>query len=150
MRYRIIAEAKSNASQRSRSTIASHPNFVRQLNQSPVTPVTWSPVRQKIMSASGSASGTQPIPARVQAVSQCCTPRPGILSCCRIISAEKARTPSTPQPKVWQSHRRHDSGTNRAVRRRVRPSRPSRSHSANRLSASPIASAKFTKPNWMG
>jgi len=71
-------------------------------------------------------------------------------SCWRIISAEKARMPSTPQPKVWQTHKAHDSGTNSTARSRTLPRRPMRSQSANRLSASAIDSAKFTKPNWNG
>ena len=58
--------------------------------------------------------------------------------------AEHAPAEGVAQPQ------QHD---DRHEQRRAQPepaSRPSRSHSPNRQSASPIESAKLTKPNWNG
>ena len=151
----------SNAIQRSRSIIVSQLILACQLNQSPVCPVTCWPLRHATISTIGKQSGRQCKPARMNPIAQRLAPSRVIgpmrapasflmRSCSRTISAEKASTPSTPQPKVWQIHRMHDSGTKMIARSRNLPSRASRSHKANIGSAQAIDSMKFTKPNWNG
>ena len=76
------------------------PTCAAQLNQSPVTPPAS--LRHISISATGGTSDRQWMPAQKPAAMKF---RP--LSCWRTSSAEKASTPSVPQPKAWTTQRTH-------------------------------------------
>src|SRR3954451_6775198 len=139
------SDTRSNWYQRSRSAISTHCFFSTHLNHSPVSPPTWSPLRHSSIKSTGGASDRQ----WVTVLSPPFT-NGRLRSIWRTGSAEKAITPSVPQPNVWQTQIANEIGTKIAARKPVRPSRASLSHRAKASRASAIDRAKLTKPNMKG
>ena len=126
----IAADTRSKPSQRSRSTRIRYSPLKCHWNQRSVIPPVAS-LRHASITSSGTASAAACIAARNPDSHQL-RPR----SCWRTASAEKASSPSTPQPKVCAKNTMKLIGTNNAARSRVAPSRPILSHSPNATSAS--------------
>src|SRR3954471_20126007 len=139
------SEMRSNWYQRSRRAISTHCFFKTHLNHSPVSPPTCPPLRHISMSSTGGASARQ-----WRNVLKPALKMGRLRSNWRTSSAEKAITPSVPQPKVWATQIRIEIGTKIAARVRVRPSRASLSHRAKASRAKAIDKAKLTKPNMKG
>ena len=149
-----VTEAMSNAIQRSRSTIVIQLTLavpVEPVRGLPGDMIARAPEHHQQPSAAPAAGSRarrgSSFPANAARSS-----RPSLQQVVLAdhLGGEGEHAQHAPAEGVADPQQARDSGTKTIARSRSRPSRASRSHSANRLSASAIASAKFTKPNWNG